>query len=210
VPQGLTHTIVLGLNCRRGNDFRESIGIYLLSQGGDQYVRILSDEITTCQSHGQQGTIYVLKNSPGKILTPDLDRQYSFWVKKLTLKSNFYISQAYPPQVIFDSDQLLLKTAGKHPFKGALVLKSPDYNECFLLILATTLVPATRSCSYWCKALRVPESQISAKLDLANQPGPISNKVSASFGPGNAVMEVSIAPGKVQGIDMCCVEITVS
>jgi hypothetical protein len=52
VPQGLTHTIVLGLNCRQGNDFRESIGIYLLSQGGDQYVRIFSDEITTCQSHG--------------------------------------------------------------------------------------------------------------------------------------------------------------
>jgi hypothetical protein len=201
----------VGLNCRWGEDIDSVVGIQLVSQGGDQYVRSSPTELLVCSSYGLiQETVYVAKAMPAIYLTPNpsLNRQHAFHIRELP-RGALPVS-LYPEGVSFSSKLRLVGIGSWTADKAALEIKLPWLSERFVLLLWASRDPIARSYIHSFDGKLVSEVLVDETIREAKRPIANVEEKAISSGRKDLLLVVTGKLGKVQGFDMFCIEVRIA
>jgi hypothetical protein len=205
--------MVIGLNCRWGDDFESVIALELTSQvtNGDQYLRSSPSQLKTCPSYGTHETVYIAKSVHTTKLAPapKLHRQYAIYVRDLPKGTNLVrtfsgISFSTKLRVIE------LEPWMSNHGKTGLDLECQGISEHILLILWASMDPGTRVYTYSFEIFAVANHKVDAKYTGARRPKDQLDERSVLADEGRQLIIATGRAGKVQGFDMFCIGVTVA
>ncbi|ETS77364.1 hypothetical protein PFICI_11238 [Pestalotiopsis fici W106-1] len=205
-PTSDGNTAKVGLNCRWGSDFKNVIGLEITCEGGDQYVRSKPSELLSCSSHARQETVYVRKSLHAAVVqsVPELERQHAIYIG--TLPDGVNVRGLYPANVRYSPKFGLLHLGSWISDKAIIEMELPWTTD--RLLICIWVVQAKDSRDYECFFMATIASSIDAVKDL-RRPKDLASQRVATYSPSNTAVVVTLKPGKIQGFDMFCIDVSV-
>jgi len=212
------HKIRAGLNCRWGNDFNSVVGIDLVGQGGDRFMRSSPDQLFKCPSYYEtNGTSFVVKSGHASNLNlhpGPLNLMYGFYFAQLP--QGMAVGAVFPRDAKFAAKERILELGPWKSDKAVvqLVWNNPtgaQADACLLLFLWVEPVQTERRTTYrhFFEVAVCRKSRTAEAIMKARKPSRRAEERVASFEsviPGIPPVAVNIKPNRVQGFDMFVVE----
>lgn len=216
---------LVGLNCLRGDDFKNIIAIRVVPIGGDQFLRYRPSRLFSLSSVGTQETIYVARFFQAANLEslPRSERQFAF--NFYNLPEGVRVLNVYPrPTVKYDSNLGVIELGPWIKDKAIVELEVPWSEDRLILLLWAHKPMASREYQaaflpsvqpnhpgYSFSLLKREETWINTFRQAKKPKEQVDNKTISekivSFGPNFPAAIITVQRSRVQGFDMFCVDI---
>jgi hypothetical protein len=205
-------TMLIGLNCRWGDDFESVIALELTPQGnnGDQYLRSSPSKLRTCRSYGTQDTVFIAKCVHATTLVPVLkvNRQNAIYISDLPKGTDV----VYTFSGASFSTKLRVIELGRwmsEPGKTGLQLECQGIADHILLIVWAIMDPEVRVYTYSFDILPVKRERAIAVFAGAKRPKKQEDERTVLADQGRQLVIATGRAGKVQGFNMFCIGVRV-